>query len=249
MPGFESFLSAAGSALTGLGGFITNAQNANQAEQNRRFQERMANTSYQRAVADMRKAGLNPALAYQRGGADTPSGAQAQMQDPSAGVSNAYNTLATNAAQRRQMDAQTKLTEAETTQLRLESAERLADLQARIRLQDSNAATNTFRNALMSHQSEATALGNLFAKRTFDIRAKQLQADYDSTLSNARERNATALLQELNAPGARNRADAESSFFKKYFAPYLNDAETLSRIGGTVLRDLIPQFRSAGTRR
>lgn len=50
---------------------------AEEAEKNRQWQEMMANTQYQRAMADMKKAGLNPILAYQQGGNAVPSGSSA----------------------------------------------------------------------------------------------------------------------------------------------------------------------------
>lgn len=58
-----------------------NKANIKEAEKNRRFQERMSSTAYQRAMQDMQKAGLNPMLAFSQGGASTPGGAQGSV-DP-----------------------------------------------------------------------------------------------------------------------------------------------------------------------
>lgn len=60
----------------GLGREFSSAE----AQKSRDYQTLMSNSAYQRATADMRKAGLNPALFYAShgGGTNVPSGATAQ---------------------------------------------------------------------------------------------------------------------------------------------------------------------------
>lgn len=70
--------------------------NAEQAQMNRDFQERMSSTAYQRAMKDMAAAGLNPILAANLGGASTPGGGAASIAglgNPGASMQAGMNAL------------------------------------------------------------------------------------------------------------------------------------------------------------
>lgn len=60
--------------------------NAEEAVKNRDWQQMMSSTAYQRSMDDMRKAGLNPILAYSQGGASTPGGGAASSGAASVGA-------------------------------------------------------------------------------------------------------------------------------------------------------------------
>lgn len=89
--------SVAGSILTGL-------FNQNSANQQMAFQKDMRSTQYQTATEDMKKAGLNPMLAFSQGGAGTPSGASAQMPDMGDSVSHGVSSAIQAAMMKSQME-------------------------------------------------------------------------------------------------------------------------------------------------
>lgn len=67
-------------ALDFLSAERANATSAQSAKDRMEWEALMSNSAYQRAMADMMKAGLNPMLAYSQGGASTPPGAQFNAQ-------------------------------------------------------------------------------------------------------------------------------------------------------------------------
>ncbi len=179
MSQFKDFLSSVGSAFassvpSAVSGFIghftglgkaekqQNAFNANQAQLNRDFQERMSNTSYQRAVADMEQAGLNPQLMYggSSSGASTPSGASAS----SSGYANrGLQAMQTSLALQKSF-ADIRLAKAEAKLKEIQANYEPSVIESQIQLMVNQAKSEDSRALLTSLQSAYQSTSNEFQR-------------------------------------------------------------------------------------
>lgn len=113
--------SIAGGLLGRSGQQDANERNLQIAREQMDFQERMSNTAYTRAVQDMKQAGLSPMLAYSQGGASTPQGASAVMENADRFLGEGIARGAASAmqvAQLKQVEALTDKTRAEEAEIR-----------------------------------------------------------------------------------------------------------------------------------
>jgi len=109
-----------GGGLNYLGGERANQANAKEGHKNRKFQMEMSNTAHQREVRDLEAAGLNPILSA-NGGASSPSGAQAQME-------NTLGPAIATAMEAKQLAASLQKTKAETNLINTEADVKRKDI-------------------------------------------------------------------------------------------------------------------------
>jgi hypothetical protein len=190
---------AAATLLVGGLGYLgqqdTNSANQGNAQAQMDFQERMSNTAYQRQTKDMEAAGLNPMLAYMKGGgASTPSGAMATYQSPVSGAAQAA-TSAQIPSNIRSTQATAKQTGAQTEYLTGSQTE-LTNTQINNLRTENDKAKAVIDNLRIEYQNlvkqglNLTEVGNQIRKN-IDLMSSQIY-NFDMISSN------TYVLTEIN---------------------------------------------------
>jgi len=180
-------------------GIFGNRARSKEAQKDRDFQERMRNTEWQAGIADMEKAGVNPALAYSQGGASSPSGAMAQQENIGEDAPGSAMAVQVQKKQVKLLDQQQQEAMARTIKTRNESRvagvdAREAEARQQYYFTSSGALTEPMRQLLMSRHSANIASS-----------ARGVNEALASKLGLSEQRAIAALFDQIGGGGAGAR--------------------------------------------
>jgi len=228
-----------------LGGIAAGALDAFSGSTSAKMSRDAFRHRYQDTVQDMRKAGLNPALAYGQGGG---GGAQNQTL-PELGSSVARGVGA--AANARQSAATADLTSAQSALLKLQSADLVDQIKLRNELlrqeaklteekgflTTAQATSERERAASIRQVTENARQSYLWNQQTWDQRKELISRELKKRGLSITEQEITNELLRLSRP----QAEAEASFYEGagQYSPYVNSALD-------IVRALMPKISLGG---
>lgn len=179
--------------ISAVGQGKANRTNIKIAREQMGFQERMDNTKWQRTVADMERAGINPALAYSQGPRGAPSGAGTTVENDLGEGSSTALAAKTAYENWQLVKDQRKLVQQQTDKTNIEG--RMTDFERMIKSMD-------YRERQARHGYYFNGDGTM-RPRT----AKLIEAEYGARIANNARSVADAEIRKFSIPEQKAIAD------------------------------------------